>query len=152
VLKPEAVAPMVAYLCHEACPDNGAVYECGGGWIGRLRWQRSAGLFAPPDAITPEAVRDAWAELNDFSAERASYPTSNQEAFTVILDRATSSASSGVAAAGAGGGGGGGAVRRAGGGDGGGTAASGGGGWEGSSGEGGWGSRSTATNVLRARL
>ena len=32
-LRPEYIAPVVCYLCHEFCPDNGAVYEVGGGWV-----------------------------------------------------------------------------------------------------------------------
>jgi NAD(P)-dependent dehydrogenase (short-subunit alcohol dehydrogenase family) len=42
-LKPEYVAPFVAYLCHDSCTDNGALYEVGAGYIAKQRWQRSAG-------------------------------------------------------------------------------------------------------------
>lgn len=34
-LKTEDVAPLVGYLCHEDCPDNGSVLETGGGWISK---------------------------------------------------------------------------------------------------------------------
>jgi len=37
-LRPEFVAPFVAYLCHESCTDNGALYEVGAGFIARQRW------------------------------------------------------------------------------------------------------------------
>lgn len=40
-LKPEYVAPVVAFLAHESVPDSGAVFELGAGWVSRLRWQRS---------------------------------------------------------------------------------------------------------------
>jgi len=43
-LKPEYVAPFVAYLVHESCEDNGALYEVGAGFVARNRWQRSAGV------------------------------------------------------------------------------------------------------------
>ncbi len=40
-LKPEYVAPVVAFLAHESVPDSGAIFELGAGWVSRLRWQRS---------------------------------------------------------------------------------------------------------------
>ena len=43
-LKPDYVAPFVAYLCHDSCTDNGAMFEVGAGYIAKQRWQRSAGV------------------------------------------------------------------------------------------------------------
>lgn len=43
-LKPEYVAPFVAFLSHESCEDNGALFEVGAGYIAKQRWQRSAGV------------------------------------------------------------------------------------------------------------
>lgn len=37
-LKPDFVAPFVAYLCHDSCEDNGALYEVGAGYIAKQRW------------------------------------------------------------------------------------------------------------------
>jgi hypothetical protein len=34
-LKPEYVAPFVAFLAHDSCEDNGAMYEVGAGYIAR---------------------------------------------------------------------------------------------------------------------
>lgn len=36
-LKPEFVAPLVLYLCHESCTDTAGVFEAAAGWIGKLR-------------------------------------------------------------------------------------------------------------------
>lgn len=44
MLKPDFVAPFVAYLCHESCNDNGGLFEVGAGYIAKHRWQRSAGV------------------------------------------------------------------------------------------------------------
>jgi hypothetical protein len=30
-IRPEYVAPVVAYLCHESCPDSGSIFELGAG-------------------------------------------------------------------------------------------------------------------------
>ena len=35
ILKPELVAPLVAVLCHESCPESGALYEVGAGFIAK---------------------------------------------------------------------------------------------------------------------
>lgn len=34
-LKPEFVAPFVAFLVHESVPDSGALYELGAGFIAK---------------------------------------------------------------------------------------------------------------------
>jgi len=36
-LKPELIAPVVAWLCHESCEDNGSLIEAAGGWAGKCR-------------------------------------------------------------------------------------------------------------------
>jgi 3-hydroxyacyl-CoA dehydrogenase/3a,7a,12a-trihydroxy-5b-cholest-24-enoyl-CoA hydratase len=108
-LQPEAVAPVVAYLCHESCSTNGAVFELGGGWASRLRWQRSQGAFLdvaggrPP---TIEAVAAAWPAVSDF-AEGATYPETTQAAFAPMMDNLARAPAAGAAggAAGAGAGG-----------------------------------------------
>ena len=33
-LKPEFVSPLVAWLCHEECDENGGLFEVGAGFIG----------------------------------------------------------------------------------------------------------------------
>ena len=33
MLKPDYIAPVVLYLCHENCDSNGNVVECGAGWV-----------------------------------------------------------------------------------------------------------------------
>ena len=35
-LKPEFVAPLVMFLCHEATTDTGGCYEVGAGWIAKV--------------------------------------------------------------------------------------------------------------------
>lgn len=38
ILKPEYVAPLVAVLCHENCPESGSLIEVGAGFIAKERW------------------------------------------------------------------------------------------------------------------
>src|SRR5580692_2806330 len=42
-LKPEYVSPLVAWLCHESCEESGGLFEVGGGFMGKLRWERTVG-------------------------------------------------------------------------------------------------------------
>jgi len=67
-LKPEYVAPLVVYLCHDSCEETGGLFEVGAGWIGKLRWQRTQGAaLRERDAdITAERVRDNWDKVTDF--------------------------------------------------------------------------------------
>jgi len=83
-LKPEFVSPLVLYLCHESSSENGSIFEVGGGWVSKLRWERTKGsLFPINKQITPESVREKWNQITDFSQK--TYPTSNQEAFAVVM-------------------------------------------------------------------
>ena len=38
LMQPSLVAPVVAWLCHEDCRDNGSVIEAAGGWAGKCEW------------------------------------------------------------------------------------------------------------------
>jgi NAD(P)-dependent dehydrogenase (short-subunit alcohol dehydrogenase family) len=40
-LKPTLVVPLVAYLTHDSCEETGSVFEVGGGFVAKLRWQRA---------------------------------------------------------------------------------------------------------------
>lgn len=44
-VNPSLVVPLVAYLCHESCTENGSVFEVGGGFVAKLRWQRAEVTF-----------------------------------------------------------------------------------------------------------
>jgi len=37
-LKPEYVAPIVGFLAHDSCEDNGGLYEVGAGYVCKMRW------------------------------------------------------------------------------------------------------------------
>ncbi|MFO0665055.1 MAG: SDR family NAD(P)-dependent oxidoreductase [Polyangiaceae bacterium] len=83
-LKPELVSPLAAYLCHESCSENGGLFEVGGGYFGKLRWERSEGkTFKLGRAIAPETVRDAWGSIAGF--EKATHPSNITESMAPIL-------------------------------------------------------------------
>ncbi|NWY76914.1 DHB4 enzyme, partial [Erithacus rubecula] len=84
--KPEYVAPLVVWLCHESCAENGSLFEVGAGWIGKLRWERSLGAIVrgKNQPMTPEAVREKWEKVCDF--DNASKPRTIQESISVLSD------------------------------------------------------------------
>lgn len=94
-LRPELVAPIVAYLCHESCTDNGCVIECGGGWAGKLRRERSRGVFfdgaqaGSEESYEVEDVAKRWRDVVSFVD--ADHPESNQDALGIIMEHVEAS-------------------------------------------------------------
>ncbi|XP_064653288.1 peroxisomal multifunctional enzyme type 2-like [Lineus longissimus] len=75
-LRPEYVAPLVMYLCSDSCEETGGLFECGAGWMTKLRWQEADGAIVRKknQDMTPEAVRDNWEKITDFT-NNPRYPT-----------------------------------------------------------------------------
>ena len=84
-LKPEYVSPLVAYLCHDSCQENGGLFEVGGGFMAKLRWERTVGKsFKPGRPLTPDTVQAAWSEITDF--KNATHPTNVNEALAPAIE------------------------------------------------------------------
>jgi 3-hydroxyacyl-CoA dehydrogenase/3a,7a,12a-trihydroxy-5b-cholest-24-enoyl-CoA hydratase len=72
-LKPELVSPLVARLVHESNEDTGGLYEVGGGFFAKLRWERSAGkTFRLGRAVAIEDVDAVWQDITQFG--RTTHP------------------------------------------------------------------------------
>jgi len=70
-LKPEFVSPLVACLAHESCEENGGLFEVGGGFMGKLRWERSEGMmFRLSRPITPEQDATHYNNFYEFSEDK----------------------------------------------------------------------------------
>jgi 3-hydroxyacyl-CoA dehydrogenase/3a,7a,12a-trihydroxy-5b-cholest-24-enoyl-CoA hydratase len=64
----EHIVPVVEWLAHPDNTTTGGLYEVGGGWVSKLRWQRSNGVsFDFP--FTAENVRDRIEEICDFEKD-----------------------------------------------------------------------------------
>ncbi len=83
-LKPEAVSPLVAYLCHESNQDTGGLYEVGGGFFAKLRWERTEGktvrLGKP---IRIEDVQRDWNKITGF--DKATHPTDINQSMGPVM-------------------------------------------------------------------
>jgi len=84
-LKPEYISPLVQFLTHESCKQNGGVFEVGAGWVSRVRYERSAGVFFPVSNFAIEDVAKQIGQIGDFSKD-ATYPTSGRDVFPALMD------------------------------------------------------------------
>jgi 3-hydroxyacyl-CoA dehydrogenase/3a,7a,12a-trihydroxy-5b-cholest-24-enoyl-CoA hydratase len=83
-LKPEYVSALVAKLAHESMEDGGGLYEVGGGFFAKLRWERSSGkTFRLGRAISPEDVNGAWKAITQF--DKTEHPGSVAESMQPIM-------------------------------------------------------------------
>ena len=64
-MPPESVAPMVAYLAHDACPVTGEVYVAGAGRFARLFVATTEGYVHEGGTPTVEDVADHWKAISD---------------------------------------------------------------------------------------
>jgi len=62
-LSPTYIVPLVAYLASDVCEENGSLFEVAGGFVSKLRWNRTAGHLFDLDSFTPEAVRGKYIPL-----------------------------------------------------------------------------------------
>lgn len=95
-LKVEDVAPLVGWLCSEQCPDTGGLFEVGGGFHAKYRWERSKGRFLHTNTLSPELVRDNWARITQFD-EQSVHPANGGESFKEFFERLDSPAKGGNA-------------------------------------------------------
>lgn len=65
LMKVQYITPVVAYFSHKDCEENGGVYEVAGSYVGKVRFQRSQGVFFGPD-FSVEKFKEKFEEVGDF--------------------------------------------------------------------------------------
>lgn len=83
-LKPAYITPLVLRLCAEQNAESGSLFEVAGGWMAKLRWERSRGIrFEPEMEITAETVDASWDQLCSF--DESEHPANIREAAVPAL-------------------------------------------------------------------
>ena len=79
LVKAEYIAPLIGYLSHLECTENGSMFEASGGSFKKVRWERSEGLkLDTSKPMTIEEIARGWQQVTDFS--NSEHPTSMREA------------------------------------------------------------------------
>jgi len=87
-LKPDYVAPLVAFLSHPDCEETDGVYEVGSGWIARVRLQRSRGVVFPTkNKLYSEMIASHWEKVISFDPKSVEYPTTPSESLSLFYER-----------------------------------------------------------------
>jgi NAD(P)-dependent dehydrogenase (short-subunit alcohol dehydrogenase family)/putative sterol carrier protein/acyl dehydratase len=93
-LRPDLVSPLVARLVHESQEDTGGLYEVGGGFFARLRWERSTGkTFRLGRSISLEDVDAAMPQITQF--DRTTHPESITAALQPLIENVEAGPSKG---------------------------------------------------------
>ncbi|XP_029679002.1 peroxisomal multifunctional enzyme type 2 [Formica exsecta] len=72
-LKPELIAPVVFWLCHENCTENGSIIEAALGWASKCHLVRSSGCVLRQNLsanVTPENVQKNWSKVIDMTSAK----------------------------------------------------------------------------------
>jgi NAD(P)-dependent dehydrogenase (short-subunit alcohol dehydrogenase family) len=64
-MSPDLVAPMAAFLAHEACPVSGEIYTAGAGRFARLFIATTEGYVHTSPEPTIEDIAENWSSIND---------------------------------------------------------------------------------------
>ena len=64
-MSPDLVAPMAAFLAHEACPVSGEIYAAGAGRFARIFIASTQGYVHSTPEPTMEDVAENWETIND---------------------------------------------------------------------------------------
>lgn len=85
VLDPKVVTPLAILLSHESSTETGQLFEIGGGWVSKLRWEQSQGVrFDPKSEFSAEMLLSRWDEVKNF--ENSIHPNDITNTLKVIGD------------------------------------------------------------------
>jgi len=83
-VKPEYVAPMVAWLCSKNCSESGKIFSAGGGYFSRVAVVEGAGVtFDPDKEMTVEMIDQSIEQINELK-EAQEFSSAMEQAATIL--------------------------------------------------------------------
>ena len=83
-LRPEYVSPLVAYLCHESSTETGGLFEVGGGFFAKLRWERAEGKTVRLGReIKLEDIQKSWGAIAGF--DKTTHPAEINQSMGPVM-------------------------------------------------------------------
>ncbi len=83
-VKPEYVAPIVAWLCSEDCLESGKIFSAGGGYFSRVAVVEGSGIvFDPEKEITIEMIKQNIEQIKDLK-EAQEFSSAMEQAGTIL--------------------------------------------------------------------
>ena len=85
-IRPEFVAPLVLYLCSEACTETGLIINAGGGFFSRAAVVSAPGTLVGDgeEVSTPEAIHQNWARVDSLEGGQE-YPNANAALMDMLM-------------------------------------------------------------------
>ena len=80
---PNMVSPLVVWLSSDKCVDSGSLYTVGAGRVARIAVAMTHGWTRTDGRLTPEDIRDHWAEINDFDG--VTFPNELNDDFRALV-------------------------------------------------------------------
>lgn len=88
IMAAKFIVPVVTYLVHESCTENGALLEIAGGYIAKLRIERAKGSYFSGE-FGPEQIKESWNDIQDFDG-KTQFPNATDDSFFVRVFEAAS--------------------------------------------------------------
>ena len=84
LLKVEYVTPVVAYFSHKECLENGWIFEVAGGFVAKVRFQRTEGVFFGPN-FTAEKFKEKIKQVCDFKG-KCTYNDEDETSLSIVAN------------------------------------------------------------------
>ena len=87
-IKPEFIAPLVAYLTRADCEESGSLFEASAGWFKKVRLERSKGLRLDTQRpLSADQIAAGWAQITSF--DETEHPADMRESLSWMYESDT---------------------------------------------------------------